>query len=62
MKYLNYECMRLYDKKLIEYSTYNTPLPGLKITNCPNCGTVIKGRKCEYCDTDFTAMYYEMQV
>lgn len=54
--------MRLYDKKLIEYSTYNTPLPGLKITNCPNCGTVIKGRKCEYCDTDFTAMYYEMQV
>lgn len=24
-----------------------------KITNCPNCGAVITGPKCEYCGTRF---------
>lgn len=62
MKYLNYEGIKLYAERIIEYSQYNDLLPGLRITNCPNCGAVVKGRKCEYCDTDFTAMYYEMQV
>lgn len=23
------------------------------MTNCPNCGAVITGPKCEYCDTRF---------
>lgn len=23
------------------------------LTNCPNCGAVITGKKCEYCETIF---------
>ena len=29
-------------------------------TNCPNCGAVITGPKCEYCDTRFDLQLMEV--
>ena len=32
------------------------------MTNCPNCGAVITGPKCEYCGTRFTESYKSDEV
>ena len=29
------------------------PINKPKVTNCPNCGAIVLGRRCEYCGTIF---------
>lgn len=39
-----------------EYVDIKIQLANNKQTNCPNCGAIITGMKCEYCGTDFEKM------
>jgi len=32
------------------------------ITNCPNCGAIITGNKCEYCGTKFQDTQAEFEI
>jgi hypothetical protein len=38
---------------LINAKTYANESVSFKSTHCPNCGAIITGSKCPYCDTDF---------
>lgn len=54
-KYLDIKGLEYFAKRMKEYVDVKVDLAQNKRTNCPNCGAVITGMKCEYCGTDFEA-------
>lgn len=55
-KYLDIKGLECFAKRMKEYVDIKVDLAQNKRTNCPNCGAVITGLKCEYCGTNFGAI------
>lgn len=55
-KIIDEDALRYYTKLMKEYIDIKIDLVQHKQTNCPNCGAVITGLKCEYCGTNFGAI------
>lgn len=55
-KIIDEDALRYYTKLMKEYIDIKIDLTQNKQTNCPNCGAVITGLKCEYCGTNFGAI------
>lgn len=56
MKYIDLNGLEYFTKRIKEYIDVKVELTHNKTTNCPNCGAVITGMKCEYCGTNFEAI------
>lgn len=59
-KYINLANLQTYENKIKELTAHiiediskENSKHKAKQTNCPNCGAVITGMKCEYCGTIF---------
>ena len=55
-QFLDINGLRYFTKLLKEYIDIKVELTHNRTTNCPNCGAMITGMKCEYCGTDFEAI------
>ena len=55
-KYIDLGGLEYFVKLIKEPMNVKAELTYNKITNCPNCGAMITGMKCEYCGTDFEAI------
>lgn len=53
IKYIDLNGLKYFAERMKEYIDVKTELTYNKRTNCPNCGAVITGMKCEYCGTNF---------
>lgn len=56
--FLDIEGLEYFYKRMKEYVDIKIDLNTKKYTNCPNCGAVITGIKCEYCGTNFGTLYH----
>ena len=56
-KYIDLKGLEYFADRMKEYINIKIDLMQNKQTNCPNCGAVITGVKCEYCGTDFEIMW-----
>lgn len=56
-KYVDLKGLEYFADRMKEYINIKIDLMQNKQTNCPNCGAVITGVKCEYCGTDFEIMW-----
>lgn len=52
-KYISFEGLELYHKKLMKHINDLIINRAFEYANCPNCGAVITGDKCEFCGTVF---------
>lgn len=55
VKLVDMNALEYFAKQMKEYTDVKIELALNKQTNCPNCGAVITGVKCEYCGTNFGA-------
>lgn len=55
-KYIDLKGLQYFANRMKEYIDIKVELTQNKQTNCPNCGAIITGMKCEYCGTDFGAI------
>lgn len=51
-KYVTYEMLEQYHKKLVEYIGMHDDLMLEGKTTCPKCGATITSDKCEYCASE----------
>lgn len=56
-KFIDIKGLEYFTKRMKEYVDIKIQLANNKQTNCPNCGAIITGMKCEYCGTDFEKMF-----
>ena len=56
IKYIDIKGLEYFANRMKEYVDVKIGLTQNKHTNCPNCGAIITGMKCEYCGTDFEAV------
>ena len=54
-KIVDIDTLEYFAKRIKEYTDVKIGLALDKQTNCPNCGAIITGVKCEYCGTNFGA-------
>ena len=53
IKYISLDNLKLYHEKLMECIDSKLELHDYGVTNCPNCGAIIRSSECEYCGTNF---------